>query len=70
MVNEADAAALAAEFDVLIARAGLTIPTAWRTELLVAFADLRGEIARLYETLTPELEPAAVYRLSPAEPGQ
>ncbi|MGH7072543.1 MAG: hypothetical protein ACREFO_21385 [Acetobacteraceae bacterium] len=70
MKNEADAAALAAEFDVLIARAGLTIPTDRRAELLVAFADLRREISRLYETLAPEMEPAAVYRLHSAERGQ
>ncbi len=56
------AALLGVEFDVLIARAGLTIPEDRRAELLAAFADLRAEIARLGEALGPEIEPAAVYR--------
>ncbi|MGH7106132.1 MAG: hypothetical protein ACREFT_06460 [Acetobacteraceae bacterium] len=69
MADQADAASLAAEFDVLIARAGLRIPEDRRPELLVAFADLRAETARLYESLPPELEPAAVYRIGRAEGG-
>ncbi|MGH7101479.1 MAG: hypothetical protein ACREFJ_03695 [Acetobacteraceae bacterium] len=69
MADEADAPSLAAEFDVLMARAGLTIPEDRRDELLLAFADLRGEVARLYETMPAELEPAAVYRLARAEGG-
>lgn len=69
MVDGTDARSLAAEFDVLTARAGLTIPEDRRAELLLAFADLRGEIARLYEMLPPELEPAAVYRVAAAEGG-
>ncbi len=54
--------ALAKEFDVLMARAGLSIPEDRREALLVAFADLRAEIALLHEALPPTLEPAAVYR--------
>ncbi|HTU56103.1 MAG TPA: hypothetical protein VMF62_19220 [Acetobacteraceae bacterium] len=56
MTAEAD------EFDILMARAGLTIPPDRREALLVAFADLRREIALLHDPLPPSLEPAAVYR--------
>lgn len=56
MTAEAD------EFDVLMARAGLTIPEDRREGLLVAFADLRRELALLHDPLPPSLEPAAVYR--------
>jgi hypothetical protein len=57
-----DRHALAAEFDVMMARAGLAIPEDRREGLLTAFADLRAEIALLHEALPPTLEPAAVYR--------
>lgn len=53
---------LAREFDMLVARAGLTIPPDRRAELLIAFADLNAETARLHGTLPATLEPAAVYR--------
>lgn len=54
---------LTQEFDALIALAGLTIPPGRRAELLVAFADLRTEVARLYAApLPPSLEPARVFR--------
>jgi len=62
MTKQPDAASLGAEFDALLARAGLTIPEDRRAGLLIAFADLRAEILRLHEALPPELEPAAVYR--------
>jgi len=67
MTNTVDSALLAAELEVLTRRAGLAIPEDRRAELLVAFADLRAEIVRLHDGLTPEIEPAAVYR--PAIPG-
>lgn len=58
---------LTQEFDALIALAGLTVPPGRRAELLVAFADLRTEVARLYAApLPPTLEPARVFR--PAAP--
>ncbi|MGH7056406.1 MAG: AtzG-like protein [Acetobacteraceae bacterium] len=57
--------ALAAEFDVLMARAGLAIAPERRAELLVAFADLKAEVARLYAVPLPgNLEPAEVYRVA------
>ena len=67
MTNTVDSALLAAELEVLTRRARLAIPEDRRAELLVAFADLRAEIARLHEGLKPEIEPAAIYR--PAVPG-
>lgn len=51
------------EFDALLALAGLRVPPDRRAELLVAFADLRSEVARLYAApLAPSLEPARVFR--------
>lgn len=67
MTAESEDPRLAAEFDMLMQRAGLTIPTDRRAELLIAFADLRAEIALLHEPLPPTLEPAAVFR--PASTG-
>jgi len=66
MMAEAEEARLRGEFDALMARAGLSIPEERRAELLIAFADLRTEIARLHEALPPTLEPAAVYRVERA----
>lgn len=54
---------LTEEFDALVALAGLTIPPDRRGDLLVAFADLRAEVARLYTApLPPTLEPARIFR--------
>jgi hypothetical protein len=57
--------ALATEFDMLMARAGLTIPAARRPALLVAYADMRGQIALLHGRYGPEHEPSNVFRLVP-----
>ena len=59
-------AALAAEFDTLMARAGLNIPAARRPAMLTAYADLRGQIALLHGRYGPEHEPSNVFRLTPA----
>ncbi|MDA8049590.1 MAG: hypothetical protein M0002_06230 [Rhodospirillales bacterium] len=69
MPAETEPAQLAAEFDTLVVRAGLTIPAERRRELIAAFADLRAEIARLHAPLSPALEPAAVYRLIASDAG-
>jgi hypothetical protein len=58
--------ALAAEFDCLMARAGLTIPSQRRAATLAAYADLRGQIALLHGRYGHEAEPSNVFRLSPA----
>jgi hypothetical protein len=58
--------ALAAEFDMLMARAGLAIPKARRAAVLAAYADLRGQIALLHGRFGPQHEPSNVFRLTPA----
>jgi hypothetical protein len=58
--------ALAAEFDCLMARAGITVPQQRRAAALTAYADLRGQIALLHGRYGPEAEPSNVFRLSPA----
>jgi hypothetical protein len=68
MAAQPESEQLATEFDVMMVRAGLTIPPDRRLELLAAFADLRAEIGRLHAPLPPALEPAAVYR--PEQPGR
>ena len=57
--------ALAAEFDCLMARAGLTVPPQRRPAVLAAYADLRGQIASLHGRYGPEAEPSNVFRLAP-----
>ena len=59
--------ALAAEFDCLMARAGIAIPEARRTAVLTAYADLREQIALLHGRYGAAAEPANVFRLSPME---
>jgi len=61
---------LAAEFDCLMARAGLTIPPARRAGYLVAFADLRSQLALLHTTRSAAVEPSNVFRLFPTEPAR
>jgi hypothetical protein len=60
--------ALAAEFDCLMARAGLTIPPARRAGYLAAFADLRSQLALLRTNRSAAVEPSNVFRLLPMEP--
>jgi hypothetical protein len=59
--------ALAAEFDCLMARAGITIPPQRRDAALAAFADLRGQIALLHGRYDHTAEPSNVFRLTPQE---
>jgi hypothetical protein len=55
--------ALAAEFDCLMARAGVTVPPPRRAAALAAYADLRGQIELLHGRYGPEVEPSNVFRL-------
>ena len=57
---------LAAEFDCLMARAGVSVPPERRAAALVAYADLRGQIALLHGRYGYEAEPSNVFRLTPA----
>jgi hypothetical protein len=59
--------ALAAEFDCLMARAGIAIPEGRRTAVLTAYADLRSQIALLHGRYGAAAEPSNVFRLSPVE---
>lgn len=56
---------LAAEFDCLMARAGISVPPQRRATALAAYADLRGQIALLHDRFGPEAEPSNVFSLSP-----
>jgi hypothetical protein len=59
-------AELAAEFDCLMARAGITVPPQRREATLTAYADLRSQIELLHGRYGPEAEPSNVFRLAPA----
>ena len=63
MADTLSADALAAEFDCLMTRAGITVPSQRRAAALVAYADLRGQIALLHGRYGPESEPSNVFRL-------
>jgi hypothetical protein len=63
MAETLSAEALAAEFDCLMTRAGITVPSQRRAAALVAYADLRGQIALLHGRYGPESEPSNVFRL-------
>ena len=63
MADTPSAEALAAEFDCLMTRAGVTVPPQRRAAALVAYADLRGQIALLHGRYGPEAEPSNVFRL-------
>jgi hypothetical protein len=63
MAEIPSADALAAEFDCLMARAGVTVPPQRRAAALTAFADLRAQIALLHGRYGPEAEPSNVFRL-------
>jgi len=52
---------LEAEFDTLMARAGITVPAALRSTALTAFADLRTQLALLHAPLPHTAEPAHVF---------
>jgi hypothetical protein len=56
---------LAAEFDILMRRAGITVPQERRSAVLASYADLRDQIALLHGRYAHTAEPANVFRLSP-----
>lgn len=57
--------ALGAEFDMLMARAGVTVPPARRAGILASYADLRNQLALLHGRYSHIDEPANVFRLTP-----
>jgi hypothetical protein len=56
---------LAAEFDILMRRAGITVPEERRATILASYADLHDQIALLHNRYAYTDEPANVFRLSP-----
>jgi hypothetical protein len=58
---------LAAEFDVLMRRAGITIPQDRRAAALASYADLHEQIALLHNRYAHTDEPANIFRLTPPE---
>jgi hypothetical protein len=67
MAETPSADALAAEFDCMMVRAGITVPPQRRASALAAYADLRGQIELLHGRYGPEAEPSNVFRVAPAE---
>lgn len=58
---------LDAEFDTLMARAGLTIPPERRARYIAAFAEFRTQLKLVNVPRSAAVEPANVFRLSPIE---
>jgi hypothetical protein len=58
---------LSVEFDILMRRAGITLPDARRAAVLASYADLHEQIALLRNRYTYADEPANVFRLSPPD---
>jgi hypothetical protein len=58
---------LAAEFDILMRRAGLTVPADRRATVLASYADLHDQIALLHNRYVYTDEPANVFRLTPPD---
>jgi len=67
MSNTSSQDPLAAEFDALMARSGLTIPSRRRAAILAAYAEFRGQMGLLSARYGHEAEPANIFRLSPVE---
>ncbi len=61
---------LEAEFDVLMARAGLTVPQSRRAGHLQDFADMREQLSLLRPPRPATVEPANVFRVSGMEAGR
>ena len=54
---------LAADFDTLMAINGLTVPPERKAQVLVAYAELRDQVAMLRNNRTAAAEPSNVFRL-------
>jgi hypothetical protein len=60
----ADEAAIAVEFDCLMARAGIAVPAAQRSQLIGHYTDLRKQFALLHSVHPPALEPSNVFTVA------
>ena len=56
---------LAAELDMLMARAGVTVPADRRERLLASFADLREQVALLRNGRDATAEPSNIFHAIP-----
>ena len=54
---------LAAEFDTLMGRAGLTVSAERRAQVLVAYTELRDQLELLRGTRTAAAEPSNIFHL-------
>lgn len=61
------AAELAAEFDILMRRAGIIVPADRRAAVLAGYADMYEQIALLRNRYAHTDEPANVFRLASGE---
>jgi hypothetical protein len=55
----------AVEFDILMRRAGITVPAERRATVLASYADLTEQMALLRNRYAHTDEPANVFRLTP-----
>ena len=55
---------LATEFDILMRRAGITVPAGRRAGVLASYADLHQQIALLRNRYAHTDEPSNVFRLT------
>ena len=60
---------LEAEFDLLMQRAGLTVPAERRAQVLPAYAELRDQVELLRGPRTAAAEPSNIFRLHPLKAG-
>ena len=56
---------LEAEFDMLMRRAGLTVPAARRASVLASYADFSDQMALLRDRYAYTDEPANIFRPAP-----
>jgi hypothetical protein len=56
---------LEAEFDILMRRAGITVPADRRAAVLASYADLHEQIALLHDRYAHTDEPANIFRMTP-----
>jgi hypothetical protein len=59
--------AFAAEFDMLLARAGIVLPPDRRAAALAGYPMFRAQIELLHAPRAHTAEPAGIYRLAPMQ---
>jgi hypothetical protein len=60
-----DDAALEREFDIVMQKAGLTVPAKWRAGTLASYRDMQRMAAVLRQPRTAASEPSNIYSLKP-----